>query len=416
MKLKTAKTLVVSIPRLEPHRPPVGPAIIANCIKQAGFPVDAVDLNIKFFRYLNDNKMYYAFDQAFDGIRSLTLSEYKNIIRFLSMHYKPTVVNVDFVAISVFGPGSRLFSHILCRYTRKHFSTVKIILGGTGVSGINDDKKHFGQHMLEQQLCDFYIMGDGEKSIVKLLEGNITYPGINNDKYEQLIELDSLPWPDYSFYNLDEYDYLEDNKEVFVVASRGCVRHCTYCTIQRYWPKFKFRSGDNIANELISHYEKHGIRNFYFADSLINGSQTAFYDMCKILARYNQQHDAGFNWNAQFIFKRKHQISNEYFDIMAEAGAKRLYVGIETGSDKIRWEMDKKFTNDDITYHLENFNRTGMSVFFLMLTGYLTETLEDHQETLDMFSRWQYYVATGTIAGIDIGTTLIINKVLQWQQ
>jgi hypothetical protein len=43
-----------------------------------------------------------------------------------------------------------------------------------------------------------------------------------------------------------------------------------------------------------------------------------------------------------------------------------------------------------------------------MLTGYVTETKQDHLDTLEMFKRWQYYVATGTISGIDFGKTLLI--------
>ena len=45
-------------------------------------------------------------------------------------------------------------------------------------------------------------------------------------------------------------------------------------------------------------------------------------------------------------------------------------------------------------------------MFFLMLIGYVTETHEDHHETLRMFKRWQKYVATGTIKGIDLGVGL----------
>jgi len=43
-----------------------------------------------------------------------------------------------------------------------------------------------------------------------------------------------------------------------------------------------------------------------------------------------------------------------------------------------------------------------------MLIGYVTETNEDHKDTLKMFKRWQRYVATGTIKGIDLGTGLKI--------
>ena len=42
-----------------------------------------------------------------------------------------------------------------------------------------------------------------------------------------------------------------------------------------------------------------------------------------------------------------------------------------------------------------------------MIIGYHTETLKDHHDNLAMYPRWQKYVATGTIAGIDLSTSLM---------
>ena len=52
------KNLVITVPRLEIHRPPVSTAIIANCIKLAGHPVETLDLNCEFFHYLS-NRLYF---------------------------------------------------------------------------------------------------------------------------------------------------------------------------------------------------------------------------------------------------------------------------------------------------------------------------------------------------------------------
>ena len=68
--------------------------------------------------------------------------------------------------------------------------------------------------------------------------------------------------------------------------------------------------------------------------------------------------------------------------------------------------MDKKFTNEDVDYQLEEFNKNNLHVYFLMLIGYVTETIDDHNDTMKMFPRWQKYVATGTIRGIDLGAGL----------
>jgi len=397
--------LLINTPLLEPHRPPVSTAILASVLHKNNYHVEVLDLNIKLFLKFND--LYHSIEPAFDNIRRIKYHEIKQIINLLREFLNPICSDFDVIGISVFSVKSVVFSEILMKYTRKYFPNVRIIIGGPGVLGETDAENGFGKKMKQQDLCDAYVVGEGEHTIVSAVEGaKIT--GVNTEVFSQIDDLSKLPFPNYKFFDLDDYDYLEDKREVLVVGSRGCVRRCTYCNVQRSWPSFKFRTGLNIAEELIYHYETSGVSDFYFADSLINGSRKAFVDMCTILAEYNQMHNAKFSWKGQFIFKRKSQISDEYFDIISEAGGNEFYVGVETGSDKIRWEMDKKFTNDDIQYHLEQFNRTNLKTVFLMLTGYITETLEDHHVTMKMLKRWQYFVATGTIIGIEFGQTLSI--------
>jgi hypothetical protein len=408
MKLK--KNLVLSIPRLEIHRPPISTAIVANAIKQKGYPVECLDLNIKFFHFLQDRNVYYKMDEVWDGNRQISLTELKIVIKFLQKYYRPQAEKYDRICISIFGSSARLFGEILCRFTRKHLKAKEIVIGGAGVISanptVNAEEKCFGEQMQDKGLIDYWISGEGEQAIIKLLQNETSFTGINTKSYQQINELDNLPFPDYSFFDLDEYDYLQKEKEVFIVGSRGCVRRCTYCDVARYWPKFRYRSGKNIADEIISHYEKHGITKFFFTDSLINGSLKAFRDMCNNLAKYNQEHNCGFKWGGQFIFRPSHQVSEEHFHMISQAGGEQFYVGVETGSDKIRWEMDKKFTNKDIDYQLEMFSKFNLKVYFLMLLGYLTETQKDHEDTLQMFPRWQKYVADGTISGIDLSTQL----------
>ena len=84
---KLKKNLVLSIPRLEIHRPPISTAIVANAIKQKGHPVQCLDLNIKYFHFLEDRNLYYKMDDVWDGNRNLELHEYKTLIKFLEYDY-----------------------------------------------------------------------------------------------------------------------------------------------------------------------------------------------------------------------------------------------------------------------------------------------------------------------------------------
>jgi hypothetical protein len=395
------KNILIAVPQLEVHRPPVSTAIIAGVIRNAGFELTVLDLNIKLFEELGASE-YYSLSSVWERTRQPTKKENQYLTQFIDHKLLPHCDDNTRLMISVFTSNSQLFTKMCCERVLAQYPDCEIVLGGIGVD-------NFGQQMVDLKLCKYVIYGEGEEAIVELLNGNTDYPGINNkEDQKQVNNLNDISFPDYDDYEMSAYDYLYgDRVEVNIVGSRGCVRKCTYCDVPAYWPKFRYRSGQNIADEMISHYEKHGVSQFYFTDSLINGSLKAFRDMCDKLANYNSTHNAGFKWGGQFIFKPERQVTDDYFDMIAAAGGDQFYVGVETGSDKIRWEMDKKFTNEDIDYHLEQFQRTGLRCFFLMIVGYLTETLEDHHDNLKMYKRWQKYVASGTISGIDLSTSLM---------
>ena len=403
------KTVILSIPRLEPHRPPPGPAIIAKICEQQGHNVTAYDLNIKFFNFCKtQNYDYHGFDQVWNRFADPSKEQSTILENFLNIWCNRLAdENYDYIMIGIFGQSGTVFAKSFLTRLRS-MTTAKIIVGGmgAGVSGLTNPEDCFGYKLKQDGLVDTYIIGEGEISLIKALN-NETGPGINNTEISQLDDLDILPQPDYKFYDLTEYDYLVPNqKEVFITGSRGCVRKCTYCDIEKFWPKFRYRSGQSIADEIIDNYERFGITRFYFTDSLINGSFKAFNDMCEKLARYKFNHP--LSWSGQFIFRDRKSIPKDHFAMVKEAGADILMVGIETGSDRIRFEMGKKFTNEDIDFQLEEFSKYGIHIVPLMFTGYLTETIEDHYENLKIFKRWQRYVADGTIVGMELGSSLII--------
>jgi hypothetical protein len=129
-----------------------------------------------------------------------------------------------------------------------------------------------------------------------------------------------------------------------------------------------------------------------------------FDDMCNQLGKY--QFEQPISWSGQFIFRNQKALPKNHFETMAKAGADILYVGIETGSDRLRKEIGKNFTNEDIDYQLEQCSRYKIKVTPLMFTGYVTETLQDHHDNLNIFRRWQKYVADGTIVGVELGSGL----------
>lgn len=402
------KTAVISVPRIEPHRPPTGAAIICEICRLKSHDVTAYDLNIEFYHYCKTKNInYYNYEAAWEGNGLVSEYEQQSYLDFIDQWVDSVQKeNYDYIMLSIFGFSGHEFAFDFLKKLRP-LTRAKIICGGMGVSAVKlvDNDSCFGQGLLDKQLIDCFISGEGEHALINYLDGK-DGPGINNNYPDQIGDLDSLPFPNYSYFDLDKYDYLTEKRDVFITGSRGCVRKCTYCDVERYWPKYRYRSGQNIADEIIQNYEHYGITNFYFTDSLLNGSLKAFADMCDKLANY--KFDTPISWQGQFIFRPKNGTPKDHYAMIKAAGGDTFYVGIETGSDRVRFEMGKKFTNDDIDFNLEEMSKNDLRVMFLMFTGYVTETIEDHQDNLKTFPRWKKYVADGTIMGVDLGLNLVV--------
>jgi radical SAM superfamily enzyme YgiQ (UPF0313 family) len=289
----------------------------------------------------------------------------------------------------------------------------KIVIGGMGLNISKGEifGENFGMEMLRLGLVDASIFGEGEHALVNLLKGNMDYPGIytqdGGSPSEQITDLDAIGFADYTDYRLNQYTGFYNEPLVQITGSRGCVRNCTFCDIADMWPKYKFRSGGNIAEEIIQTHEKFGIRNFYFTDSLINGSMSAYMNMCESLADYNATHkDANLRWGGQYIVRSEKQCPKDYFSLTAASGAFNLAIGVESGSDAVRDHMRKKFSSADLDFTLENFAKHRISCSYLILIGYPTETEEDFYDTLRLFKRHQKYVAQGIILGLSLGQTM----------
>ena len=153
------KNLVISVPRLEIHRPPISTAIVAEVIRSLGHNVEALDLNCEFFHYLPDRQVYYDHDEIWDKHRDATFAELKNIIRFIKLQLEE-IDKYDQIWISVFGVSGHIFSELLLKMMRKHLSNKTIILGGQGAwSQETFGTKGFGYRMKKDKLCDLYLVG-----------------------------------------------------------------------------------------------------------------------------------------------------------------------------------------------------------------------------------------------------------------
>jgi len=317
-------------------------------------------------------------------------------------------INPEQIAISVFSHNSvnatRLFLEKIRLKTK-----AKIIIGGQGIQSKIGENKTFADKLLEKGLIDVFCSGEAETTFKKALLGE-DGPGINNWNWKQMDDLDQTPVPNYHHYDLDNYHHLTSGKSLWINGSRGCVRRCDFCDIGKRWKKFRFRSGESVFNEMSKQIIDHKINSFQFADALINGSLKSFTDT-------NVQLIKGIESNkihrplmgGHFIVRTQSQMPEIHYKLAKDAGLDYISIGVETGSDELRYRMNKKFTNDDVAYHLEMCKKYEIKNLLLMFCGHPTETLKDHKQTLEMFHRFRKYAVYGTISGVEVANASIID-------
>jgi radical SAM superfamily enzyme YgiQ (UPF0313 family) len=115
-------------------------------------------------------------------------------------------------------------------------------------------------------------------------------------------------------------------------------------------------------------------------------------------------------YDGQFIIRPKKYHPERLYQLMQQSGCRQLYVGIESGSEAVRNHMKKKFSNEDIDYHLAMCSKYKIENFIYMFAGYPTETLQDHQDTKDFYIKNQKYILDDTISGTSLTSPMGIHK------
>ena len=330
----------------------------------------------------------------------------------------------DVVGLSVFSYWSHKSAMLLTQRIRQRLPTARIMLGGRGTSStlFGSDRKayltainncdglptaaedtYFSAWMLSAGLADVVLEGDAEQSFAEWLSGGVDTVHFVSDV--TAIDMSDIPYSDFDDYDLPGYPYHHE-RALPLSGSKGCVRACTFCDVPKIWPKFLFKDGHHVADEMTYLNQRYGAKEFYVTDSLANGSMVAFLDFLRKIADYKEQGriDNTVVWTGHYITRPAHQIPPEMYALMAQSGAQGMGIGVESGSDRVRDHMKKKFSTDDLNKEMAQFSAHGITAVLLFFSGYPTETWDDFVDTVNMFYRYQRYAADGTLQKLALGT------------
>lgn len=402
--------VVVSMPLIDGNESPTpGIYYIKSAAESKGYKSIAKDLNVWFARQT---------DIDISAIRNYFMQHHISAIDENCLAHIQTEKAINFyidqninvfsiakyIGISIFSVYNIFPGIIFAKIIRKRFPDAKIVIGGNGTEDTAPGAKDIGEYFLNENLADWAVYGEGEEAIQSILEGN-PHPNVNSNKNKtQIHDLNTISYPNYEDFFNDFPEYKETPCLLPIIGSRGCVRECTFCNVPSIWPNFKFRSGKNIALEMIHHYEKHGVNRFYFGDSLINGSMKAFRDLCSVMAEYHtDKSKKQIYWGGQFICRSAKQMPFEDFVLMKKGGCNSVAIGVEAGSEKVRNDIKKGFSEEDMHHTFESLLQNDINLKLMFIVGYPTETEDDFQQSLDLATK---YVKWKDKMVIKVGKTL----------
>lgn len=194
--------------------------------------------------------------------------------------------------------------------------------------------RHEGEETLPE-LCSLVGRGAGREAYSDVRGLVFRGPSgevVCNPARPLVADLDGLPFPK----RVGDPQLHLGIPAAFMVGSRGCYGHCTFCCIHAYLkaaggPKYRMRSAANIADEMAELRRNRGARMFVFHDDDFF-TRDAAHDLTRVTELRDALRARGVNDVSLVVKARPDDIDDRVFAVLQEIGLLRVYLGIETGS------------------------------------------------------------------------------------
>lgn len=392
--------ILVQAPWWAVEMPPLGLATLAGFVRQHGFSVRALDLNIETYRNVApEEKAGWKLEEAYwrwaDKERTQEFIEenqeyFEHYIRLIA-DAKPAVVGFS-VQLS-----SAYVTLYFAERLKELIPDTVIVCGGPQASRVMS-----GYALANKDFIDVVTHGEGELTLVEILErvkagqgfegcagvlycedGNIVDCG---DR-PLIRPLSSLPDADFSDFDFQIYD--SPNK-LPLETSRGCVNKCHFCNEHGFWVSYRGVKGDRLFAQVQAQVDKYPfIEHIVFQDDLINGWP-------KELERFaDRMLESGLKltWHGQGIIRK--EMTFNYMKKLHDAGCTKMSFGLETASTRL-WSGMGKYAakGTDLDTLVRDAYLAGLRCTYNFMFGLPGETEDDFQMTLDFLRRNKDYLAT----------------------
>jgi radical SAM superfamily enzyme YgiQ (UPF0313 family) len=336
---------------MRPH-PPLGLLYLSSHLKQRGFNVGVFDSTFK------------------------SISEFDAVLE----REQPPIVG--------FAVNLMTKRNVLRMITMAKRRGAKVVIGGP-------DPPHHAESYLDAG-ADIVVIGEGERTLEEIAAGNdlSTVNGIvfkssdgsvvGTPPRAQLADLDGQPYPDRAAIDLPRY--LKAWRErhgvgtVSLITARGCPYTCTWCSRSVFGETHRRRSVTNVADEVEAIVDRYHPERLWYADDVFAIHRTWTINYAAELERRRIR--LPFE-----CISRAERIDDEVAEALKSLGCFRVWIGSESGSQRILDAMKRKVSVDQVHESAARLKRKGIEVGMFIMLGYDGEQIDDLRATVDHLKR-----------------------------
>jgi anaerobic magnesium-protoporphyrin IX monomethyl ester cyclase len=274
-----------------------------------------------------------------------------------------------------------------------------------------------------QQGADFVLLGEGEETLAELLErldGRSSIPfneilglayhageqgaaiagrgggensspphlltpsplHLRNPRRPDMSDLDALPFPAWDLVDVERYRQIWRERHGYysmnMVTTRGCPYHCNWCAKPIWGQRYNSRSPENVVAEMKWLQETYQPDHIWFADDIMGLKPRWLEKMGDLVKAQDVRLPFKCLSRADLLLRGK------TIEGLKQAGCDIVWIGAESGSQKILNAMEKGTKVEEIYETAAQLHEAGVRVGFFLQFGYPGEAWADLERTLQM--------------------------------
>jgi radical SAM superfamily enzyme YgiQ (UPF0313 family) len=268
--------------------------------------------------------------------------------------------------------------------------------GCTVIVSSSDSTDRYEDYLREG--VDFVLLGEAETTLLELAnalkQGAQSYDDIAGLAFVEngtikrtsgravLKDLDQLPLPAWDLVDIEPYRkaWLK-SKGYFSMnmgTTRGCPFKCNWCAKPIYGSRYNSRSPENVIEELKYLKQNYQVDHIWFCDDIFGLKPGWVHEFARLVKQENLQFKYKIQSRADLL------LQDDQIKALAASGCDNVWIGAESGSQKILDAMDKGTTIEQIHTATDLLKKHRIKPSFFIQFGYLGETKQDIELTIKM--------------------------------